>query len=225
MLTPAPAPTLILHHCHETRSMRTLWLLHEMGLPFELVIHPFGKALRAPGYLAIHPLGRVPALQDGALTLFETGAIAQHLCETRDDRLGRPPGHPERPAWLQWLHFAETLAVHGAALTQQHIVIRDDADRSPLLVKLETRRLELALGVVGDAVAGRDWLLPSGFSAVDCGVGYSLYVARRFVRFDAMPSLAAYWNRLAARPAFRAALPPPDAPLLYSRAFYEPLGA
>ena len=68
---------LTLHHCHEARSMRSLWLLHEMGVEFDLKIHDFGPKLRDPAYLAVHPLGRVPALVDGDTVLFETGAITR----------------------------------------------------------------------------------------------------------------------------------------------------
>ena len=81
---------ITLHHCHEARSMRSLWLLHEMGLEFEVKLYNFGRDLRDPAYLAVHPLGRVPCLVDGDLVLFETGAITQYLCETWPDcGLGR----------------------------------------------------------------------------------------------------------------------------------------
>jgi glutathione S-transferase len=78
---------LTLYHCAETRSMRSLWLLEELGLPFELVTMPFDHTeLRTPAYRKIHPLGRVPAITDGELTLFESGAIAEYLCEVYDRR-------------------------------------------------------------------------------------------------------------------------------------------
>jgi glutathione S-transferase len=167
-----------LYHCDGARSMRSLWLLHELGLEFELVTLPFSMAgLRTPDYLAVSPLGRVPCLVDGDLTLFESGAIAQYLCETYDDgRLHRAPGHPERPAWLQWLHYAETVAVHGASLVQQQVFVPPE-QRSPVVVKLEARRLHKALEVVDGVLARHDYLLPSGFSAVDVAVGYSAHLA------------------------------------------------
>lgn len=217
--------TLRLHHCHEARSMRSLWLLHELGQPFELVVHDFGPALRDPDYLAIHPLGRVPALEIGETVLFESGAICEYLCErfAPAPPLWRAPGDPERPAWLNWLHYAETIGQHLAALTQQHIAIRDDADRSPLVMKLETRRLEKALGVVEDALSdGRAHLLPQGFSAVDTGIGYAVHTARHFTPLEPFPALAAYHRRLSERPGFRKALPPAGAPRLYARDYHLP---
>ncbi len=213
--------TVVLHHVHQARSMRSLWLLNEIGIPFETVVHPFGKALRDPEYLAVHPLGRVPCMIDGEITLFESGAICEYLCEQYDPgMLWRWPGHVDRPAWLQWLHYAETIAVHVANLTQQHIAIYEDKDRSPLVMKLETRRLEKALEVVDRALEGQPYLLRSGFSAVDTGVGYSVYAAQHFVRLEVFPNVAAYLKRISGRAAFRASLPPEGARLIYTRPFY-----
>ncbi len=200
---------ITLYHCHEARSMRSLWLLHELGLEFELVVMPFDtRALRTPEYLAIHPLGRVPCLIDGGTKLFESGAITQYLCETYDPAgLGRSADHPERAEWLQWLHYAETIAVHGASLVQQFIVIQDDAQRSPLVQKLESKRLEKSIEVVDTTLRDREYLLASGFSAVDVAVGYSLHLGRAWTALEAFPRVNAYYQRLSARPAFQTSLP------------------
>lgn len=211
---------LRLHHCHEARSMRSLWLLHELGAEFELVVHPFGPALRDPEYLAIHPLGRVPALEHDGNVLFETGAITEWLCERFPEAgLGRSAGDPERAQWLQWLHYAETMGVHGAALTQQHIVIWEDRDRSPLIMKLERRRLEKTLEVLNEHLECRDYLLESGFSAVDTNVGYSVFIARYFTPLTDFANVQAYFDRLSARPAFRKSLP--TKPFIYRQDFYD----
>ena len=133
---------ITLHHVEQTRSMRTLWLLQELEVPFEVSIHAFDKSLRDPGYLAISPAGRVPSLEIDGERMFETGAIAEYLCERfSPDRLGRMPGVPDRMAWLVWIHFAETVSQHCAALTQQHVALRDDSMRSPIVMKLEAARL------------------------------------------------------------------------------------
>lgn len=188
--------------------MRTLWLLHELGLPFELIEMPFDIAvLHSDSYRVVHALGRVPALIDGDLTLTESGAITQYLCERYPDRgLGRAPGHAERYAWLQWIHFSETLAVHAGALVQQlHFI--PAPQRSETVLKIESRRLRKAIGTLGGVLGGREYLLAGGFSAADVSVGYSLHLGSRFVRLESMPEVAAYYRRLSARPAFRAALP------------------
>lgn len=195
-----------LYHCNGARSMRSLWLLNEMGVPFELVELPFSmEGLRTPEYLSISPLGRVPCLVDGDTVVFESGAITQYLCETHDVKgLGRAPGDPERAEWLVWLHYAETMAVHGASLVQQKVFIAKP-DRSPVVQKLESRRLEKALEVIDRHLADRDYLLKSGFSAVDTNVGYSVHLAKGFVPIDPFPNVVAYYERLSARPAFQKA--------------------
>lgn len=196
-----------LYHCAQARSMRSLWLLNELGIDFELVTLPFDmEHLRAPEYLAVHPLGRVPCLVDDGRVVFESGAIAQYLCENYDDgTLGRAQDHAERAEWLQWIHYAETMAVHGASLTQQKVFIAE-ADQSPVVKKLETRRLEKTLEVIDGCLKGRDYLLESGFSAVDVNVGYSVHLATKFTSLDPLANVAAYYRRLTERPAFKASL-------------------
>lgn len=212
---------LTLWHVPLARSMRALWLLHEIGCDFRLeVLDFFDGSMRQPPYSGIHPVGRVPALQDGDVTLHESGAITEWLCETRAPHLGRAAGTPGRAGWLDWLHFGETLGQHLANLTQHHIVLREDWQRSPTIMKLETARLARGLMPVEQAVADRDWLLEE-FSGVDCQIGYAVWMAGRFVRFDDRPALAAYRDRCAARPAFQAALPPAGTRLIYDREFYE----
>ncbi|WP_293264737.1 glutathione S-transferase family protein [Neptunomonas sp.] len=203
---------LKLFHCHEARSMRSLWLIHELKLDVEVETFSFGRALRTDDYLSHHPLGRVPCLVDGELTLFESGAIAEYLCETYDSgSLWRGLGHKERPEWLQWVHYAETITVHAASLTQQAIAISDPLLRSATVQKLETRRLEKAIEVLERQLQDRDYLLASGFSAADVGVGYSLHVGRLFTDIEAFPKVAAYYQRLSSREAFKQSLPAADA--------------
>ena len=214
--------TVTLWHVSQARSFRILWALHEAGIPHRVEYMSFaGKALRAPDYLAISPAGRVPAVRVDGQTMFESGAILEYLSETRAPHLGRAPGHPDRRAFLEWLHYAETLGQHQAQLTQQHIMLREDWMRSPTVMRLEATRLARALNGVALVVQGQDWLLPSGFSAVDIAVGYNLHIARRFTRLDQIPGLAAYHARLTARPGFQAAAAADGPGEIYTRDFYE----
>ena len=188
--------------------MRSLWLLNELQVPFELIDMPFDlSVMRSADYLAVHPLGRVPCLIEGDFRLFESGAIAEYLCERHTERgLGRLPGNAERYEWLQWIHYSETIAVHAASLVQQRFFIAA-ADRSAVIAKLEGRRLEKAVQVLEAHFIDRDYLLRSGFSAADIGVGYSLHLADRLIELAKFPHVARYLERLRARPAFRASLP------------------
>lgn len=195
---------ITLYHVANARSARSLWLLYELGLEFELNEIEFSMAaLRTPEYLRISPLGRVPCLVDGDVSLIESGAICQYLCEKYDDgSLHRSVGHPERNEWLQWLHYAETIAVHGASLVQQQVFIAPEK-RSEVVIKLESRRLEKALEVLDAHLADRDYLLKSGFTAVDTAVAYSVHLGFDMHKVTGLSNLEAYYQRCKERPAFK----------------------
>lgn len=215
---------ITLHHSPQTRSMRTLWLLNELDVPFRVNIHPFDKSLRRPEFLSISPAGRVPALEIDGERMFETGAITEYLCERfSPDRMGRSVTSPDRMAWLVWVHFAETVSQHAAALTQQHIVLYEDHMRSPAVMKLEAARLKKCYDAIearlSTPLENRDYLLTSGFSAADISVGQAVYMARHFATLDQHPETAAWIARITERPGFRASVPGPGQGL-YTQDFY-----
>lgn len=213
---------LVLHHCYQSRSVRTLNLLHELDVDFEMVVHRFGPDLYTPEYRAIHPGSRVPALEIDDKIMFETGAIAEYLTELfPESGLGRPPGHPERAEFLQWLHYAETIAQHLAALTQQHVVIQPFEAKSPVITKLEKLRLGRTLAVLNHQLQDQEYLLKSGFSVVDINHGYGIHLAQRFISFEGMDNVRAYYERIKARPAFAKSRTPDGETGLYSQDFYE----
>ena len=205
---------IVLHHVPQSRSERVLWLLRELGLDVEVRVWPFDRSLRGAEFLALNPVGRVPALEIDGRALWESGAIVEWLCE-REGRLGRAPGHAERADWLIWVHFAETVSQHAAALTQQHLMLRDPATRSPLLMKLEAARVGKCFDAI-EARLGGGWLL-SGFSAADVCVAQAASMARRFHRVGDRPRMAAWMARCEARDAWAAA----RGEGLYDRDFYE----
>lgn len=206
-----------LHHVPQARSFRVLWLLEELGLRYDLVLHSFfDKSLRSEPFASLSPAGRVPALEIDGRAMIESGAIVQHLCEREGKLLGAAG---ERADWLEWLHFAETVAAHVANLTQHHIVLREDWMRSPMVMRLEAKRLERTLRAVEGRMAGA-YLLASGFSAADIAVSYGAMIGRRFVSFDTLPGVAAWLERLAERPAFQRALEKDGPAEIYRREFY-----
>lgn len=214
-----------LHHCHQTRSMRVLWMLHELDVEFELSVYPFDRTLRTAQYLSLNPAGRVPALEIEGEVMWESGACLEYLSERFPERgLGRLPGSLDRPDWLTWLHFAETVSQHCAALTQQHIALREDSMRSPIVMQLEAARLEKCYAAIdarlSTPVENRDTLLTSGFSAADIAVGQAVYMARHFARIAPFPAMAEWYGRLTERPAFKASLPQEGVELLFKRDFY-----
>jgi glutathione S-transferase len=174
---------LTLWHVPASRSTRVRWLLEEIGCAYRL------ETLTSPDSIdaALHP-PRAPALRDGNVTMHETGAMTEWLCETRAVHLWRAPGASGRIGWLDWLHFAETLL--------QHIARRAEAAAAA--------RLSGALDLLEDWLDGSEWLL-SEFSGADCQVGYSVWMAAQVRPMDTHPALREYLARCMARPGFRAA--------------------
>lgn len=205
--------------------MRSLWLLNELDVPFALRSYPFDQTLRSAEFLSLSPAGRVPALEYDGERMFETGAITEFLCERfSPDRLGRMPGTPDRMAWLVWVHFAETVSQHVANLTQQHIMLREDHMRSPIVMKLEAARVGKCYAAIearlSTPIENRDYLLTSGFSAADISVGQAVYMARHFVTLEDYPAVAEWYERITERESFIRALP--DEGGVYERDFYPP---
>lgn len=212
-----------LHHVPFSRSFRILWLLTEMGLDVEVVEHSITDgSLRRPEFLAKSPAGRVPALEIDGRILFESGAITEYLCETRPEYgFGRAPGHPERAQYLEWLHYAETMAHLIANLNLQWVFLRDPAMRSPTLLKMEARRLALTLAPLEATLSKQDYLLSSGFSGADTMLGYNLLAVPYYVRLDPFPAIRGYIDRIARRPAHIAARARDGAQGFYRQDFYE----
>ena len=216
---------ITLHHVPQSRSMRTLWLLNELDVPFRVNIHPFDRSLRRPEFLSLSPAGRVPALEIEGERMFETGAITQYLCERHSpERMGRGVDSLDRMAWLVWVHFAETISQHVAALTQQHIMLYEDHMRSPLIMRLEAARLKKCYDAIearlSTPLENRDYLLTSGFSAADVSVGQAVYMGLHFATLDDHPETAAWYARITERAAFQASLPNEDGGALYTQDFY-----
>lgn len=215
---------ITLHHCPQSRSMRTLWLLNELPVEFKVVVHPFDKSLRRPEYLSVSPAGRVPALEIGGQRMFETGAITEYLCERfSPEGLGRPAGSPDRMDWLIWVHFAETISQHAAALTQQHVVLYQDHMRSPIVMKIEAARIakcyDALEACLTDPEEHREYLLSSGFSAADISVGQAVYMAQHFTPLDDHPAVAKWYASITKRSSFKVSLPTDDE-RLYGQSFY-----
>ena len=104
---------LTVHHLNNSRSQRVLWLLEELGVPYEVVRYQRQPDMRAPAELrAIHPLGKSPVITDNGNTIAESGAIAEYIIDTYGEgRLIPPPKTPERLRYTYWLHYAEGSAM------------------------------------------------------------------------------------------------------------------
>ncbi len=195
-----------LYHAPFTRSIRVLWLLEELGVPYQLervAFQPPKQPFSQPT-----PYGKVPAIEDGDVKMIESGAILEYVLERYGrGKLAPATGSPERGPFLQWLHFAESTALPPVGDIVRHTVFKPEAERIPAVVEDARARLDRTLEVVEKALDGRDYLLASGFSAADVMMGVSLFIMRRLKALDPkFTNLEAYLARLESRPALQKAL-------------------
>ena len=200
---------LKLYHSPRTRSVRIYWLLEELGVPYELETLAFTpQALKAAEYLKVHPLGKLPAIQDGDLIMFESGAILEYIIEKYGHgRLAPAPGSPARGAFLQWVHFAEATAMPPLADIAQHKLFKPEAERVPAVVADGQTRVATVLAALEQTLAGKPYLLGGEFSAADIMLGYSLLLVKWFgLLTPEYPNVTSYMARLEQRPALQKAL-------------------
>ncbi len=200
-------PTLKLYHAPNTRSVRIVWLLEELGLPYTLERYKLGDpAMRTAEYRAVHPLGRVPVLEDGDVRLYESGAIVQYLlARYGEGRLAPAMDSPQFAPYLQWLHYAEGMLMPPVNTIVVETVLLPEEKRNAENVERAKRLLQRMLGVVEQAL-GDDEHLAGAFSAADIMTGHACWVAARLVGdISDKPRLQAYIERVTARPAFQRA--------------------
>jgi len=204
---PLREATMIkLYHAPRTRSIRIVWLLEELGIAYELETVAFNPPRHS--FEQNTPTGKVPVIEDGALTLSESGAILQYLIEKyANGQLAPGIGDPDRGAYLQWVHFAEATTLPPISDVSRHAFFLPEAARIPQVAEDGRVRAINALNVVERALAGKDYLLGDAFSGADIMMGYSVMAARMLGLIDkAHPGLSAYWERLAARPGLQKAM-------------------
>jgi glutathione S-transferase len=197
---------LKLYHAPLTRSVRIRWLLEELALPHELVTVDFVPP--STPFTQRTPTGKFPALEDGEVVMFESGAILEYVLERYGNgRLAPAVGTPERAAFLQWVHFAEATLMPPLGQLAWNLIFKPEADRNAGAVADARRMAAAALRVVEGALTGKDYLLGAEFSAADIMMGYALQSARWFgVLTDAQPDVGRYLARLEARPALQRAM-------------------
>lgn len=200
--------TITLFHCVSARSFRPLWALEEIGLPYELRMLPFPPRVLQRSYLEENPLGTVPLLVDGATRLTESAAICQYLAVRHAPAtLAVDSGDPAYGAWLNWLHFGEATLTFPQTLVLRYGRLESPERRQPQVVTDYTRWFLARLRAVDTALAGGDFLCAQRFTVADVSVGYALMLAQHLDLADQFtPAVAAYWQRLQARPAFARAL-------------------
>ena len=185
-----------------------VWLLEELGLEYEVTIMPFTKeGLKSPEHRSRHALGRVPVLEDGDISIFESGAIIDYVLERHKNGGLKPNSDaPEFPLYLQWYHYCEGMVMPPMnQIVVQTILLPADR-RDEAVLNQAKKLLSKALAPVNDALAGKDYLI-GDFSAADLMLGHSCFMADRLgCVTDDMQNIKDYVARIDARPAFKKAI-------------------
>lgn len=199
---------LKLHFAPNSRAGRIVWLLEELGLPYEvnrMDFHP--KDLKSDEHRRRHPLGRVPVLEDGDVSIFESGAIVEYVMARHGDGGLKPAVEaPEFPEYLQWFHYCEGMVMPPMNTVVVHTLLLPPERRDETVLEQARRLLSRAVAPVDGALEGREYLV-GNFSAADIMLGHSLFMANRLGQVsDDMANVKAYVERINARPAFQTAI-------------------
>lgn len=208
MAEQASTDEIVFYYNPKSRAMMVRWMLEELGCPFRAVLIDLEKGeQKAPGYLAVNPMGKVPAISHRGVVVTETGAILAYLADLHPEAgLAPAVGHPQRGAWYRWLFF-------GAGCIEPAFSDRM-FNRPPV-----ERKVAIAYGCYEDvvatlrnALAAGPYLLGERFTAADLYVGAQLNWARMFGApgLQGDPVFDAYIARVTDRPAFRRSMPTAD---------------
>ncbi len=199
---------LKLHFAPNSRAGRIVWLLEELELPYELNrmdFHP--KDLKSDEHRARHPLGRVPVLDDGDVSIYESGAIVEYTIE-RHKNGGLKPAvdSPLFPDYLQWFHYCEGMVMPPVNTIVVQTVLLPPERRDETALAQAQRLLTRALAPIEEALQGRDYLI-GDFSAADIMLGHAVFMSNRLgCVTDEMPNIKGYIERIEQRPAFQKAM-------------------
>jgi glutathione S-transferase len=197
-----------LHFAPNSRAGRIVWLLEELGLEYELnemAFHP--KDLKSDEHRQRHPLGRVPVLEDGDVSIYESGAIVEYVMARHGDGGLKPAvDAPEFPEYLQWFHYCEGMVMPPMNIIVVQTLLLAPERRSEEALSQAQRLLARAVAPLESAIEGREYLI-GAFSAVDIMLGHSLFMANRLGQVsEEMSNIRAYLKRVEARPAFQTAI-------------------
>ncbi len=193
---------LTLHHCANARSYRVLWLLEEMGLPYELKNMSFPPRFREEGYLELNPMGTVPTFFDGVARMTESAAICQYLVTKYGPTdLAVRPEEPGYASYLNFLVMAEATLTFPQTVYLRYTFLEPEERKLPQAAADYTQwfasRFKAAVSLMGDEFACAD-----RFTAADVSLGYAVKLANAIGLGAAVPARAQdYWERLRHRPA------------------------
>jgi len=200
--------TITLYHCVSARSLRPLWMLEELQLPYRLQMLPFPPRALARDFLQHNPLGTVPLLVDGDTRMTESAAMCQYLAARHPDAgLDVAAADPAYGSYLNWLHLGEATLTFPQTLLLRYGRFEPPERRQPQVVADYAKWFLARLRTVEAHVASSPWLCAGRFTAADVSVGYALLLSTHLgLEPEWGAATRAYWQRLQRRPGYQRAL-------------------
>ena len=191
-----------------TRAGRVAWLLEELKLDYELEVLPFTKeGLKSPEHRSRHALGRVPVIEDGDISIFESGAIIQYIVDKYSNGDLKPDiNSSDYPYYLQWFHYCEGMVMPPMNQIVVQTVLLPPDRRDETVLNQAKNLLSKSLNPVNNFLQDKDYLI-GDFSAADCMLGHSCYMATRLGAVgEDMLNIKKYVSNIESRSAFQKAI-------------------
>jgi glutathione S-transferase len=196
---------LTIYHSPMTRGLRVIWACEELGIAYQVKAVDFSAAYRATEeWRALNPVGKVPVMTDGDLTMFESGAMLQYVLDRYGNgRLQPRPGTPEHALYLQWCWFGESTFSRPIGEVVNHRRAFPDAPDQAIMDEMRDRGL-VSLAALDQALAGRPFILGDEFSGADIMNAYTVLLVERVLGAPLPANAARWWADMKARDGYRA---------------------
>ena len=199
---------ITLYHCPNARSFRVLWMLEELGVPYQLEMLRFPPRVLQRDYLQINPQGTVPFLVDGDTRMTESVAICQYLASLHAPTpLNVTPDEPGYAAYLNGLHFGEASLTFPQTLILRYALLEPEERRLPQAAQDYAVFFSGRLRAIEKLLETQDFACAGRFTAADISLGYALLLAKVLGQQERLgPAVLQYWDRLSSRPGFARAM-------------------
>ena len=195
------ADELVLYTNPMSRGRIARWMLQEVGQPYRVEVLDYASTMKGPAYLAINPMGKVPALRHGDTAVTETAAICAYLADAFPQaRLAPPPGDRLRAPYYRWLFFTAGPFEAAASNKVLGFVVPPERERM-----MSYGNFAKTINTLEAAVSASDYLVGNSFTAADVYVASQIGFGMMFGTLEPRPAFERYWQRMSARPAYRRA--------------------
>ena len=192
------ADELVFYTNPRSRGRIVRWMLEEIGQPYRTEVLDYGTTMKAPAYLAINPMGKVPALRHGDVVVTEAAAICAYLADAFPQAgLAPPPGDRLRGPYYRWLFFAAGPVEAAVSNKAFGFVVPPEREGT-----IGYGSFERVMNTLEQAVSGGNYLVGNKFTAADVYAGSQIGFGLMFKTFEPRPAFQHYWQRISARPAY-----------------------